>query len=307
MTAMVTIMSVTVSMFCSHVEPIVGARGERLVELATLMEQAGADQIVFSEHVVLGADLEMHGGAPFPFPVDHNYPEPLIALAAIAGATRRLRLSTGILIAPMRPAVLLAKMAATLDVVSGGRFDLGLGAGWHAAELRAAGNDPAHAMQTLEDTLGACRALWGGGPASFRSQSVSFDGLYCYPRPASGAALPVWLAGPCARSTFRRIAQLGNGWVPFGNVTADAIARGSAMLDDAAAAEGRDRASFGIRASLPIGTGSPRERLDYALAAAPEFIAAGATALQLPLFRLADDFDTAFELTSVAVRAIHAL
>jgi probable F420-dependent oxidoreductase len=304
---MVTIMSVTVSMFCSHVEPIVGARGERLVELATLMEQAGADQIVFSEHVVLGPDLEMHGGAPFPFPVDHNYPEPLIALAAIAGATRRLRLSTGILIAPMRPAVLLAKMAATLDVVSGGRFDLGLGAGWHAAELRAAGNDPAHAMQTLEDTLGACRALWGGGPASFRSPSVSFDGLYCYPRPASGAALPVWLAGPCARSTFRRIARLGNGWVPFGNVTADAIARGSAMLDEAAAAEGRDRASFGIRASLPIGTGSPRERLDYALAAAPEFIAAGATALQLPLFRLADDFDTAFELTSIAVQAIHSL
>ena len=304
---MVAIMSVTVSMFCSHVEPIVGARGERLVELATLMEQAGADQIVFSEHVVLGPDLEMHGGAAFPFPVDHNYPEPLIALAAIAGATRRLRLSTGILIAPMRPAVLLAKMAATLDVVSGGRFDLGLGAGWHASELRSAGQDPASAMQTMEDTLGACRALWGGGPASFRSPSVSFDGLYCYPRPASGAALPVWLAGPCAVSTFRRIARLGNGWVPFGNVTADAIARGSAMLDEAAAVEGRDRDSFGIRASLPIGTGSPRERLDYALRAAPEFIAAGATALQLPLFRLADDFDTAFELTSIAVREIHAL
>jgi len=256
---------------------------------------------------VLGSDLEMHGGAPFPFPVDHNYPEPLIMLAAIAGATRRLRLATGILIAPMRPAVLLAKMAATLDVVSDGRFDLGLGAGWHAAELRAAGNDPATVMQTLEDIVGACRALWAGGPSSFHSPSVSFDGLYCYPRPSSGAALPVWLAGPCARSTFRRIARLGDGWVPFGNVGVADIARGSAMLDEAAAGEGRDRSSFGIRASLPIGTGSPRERLEHALAAAPEFVAAGATALQLPLSRLADDFDSTFELTSLAAREIHAL
>ena len=300
-------LGVTLSMFCSHVETIVGSRGERLVELATLMEQAGADQIVFSEHVVLSPDLEMHGGAPFPFAVDHNYPEPLIMLSAIAGATRRLRLSTGIVIAPMRPAVLLAKMVATLDMVSGGRLDLGLGAGWHASELRAAGVDPAKVMQIFEDTLGACRALWAGGPASFRSSSVSFDDLYCYPLPASGAALPVWLAGPCVPSTFRRIARLGNGWLPFGNVGVDDIARGSTMLDDAAAAEGRDRASLGIRATLPIGTGSPQERLEHALAAAPTFVAAGATALQLPLSRLADDFDTAFDLTRLAAREIHAL
>jgi probable F420-dependent oxidoreductase len=299
--------TVTLSMFCSHLEPMVGPRGERLVELAASIEHAGADQIVFSEHVVLGPNLEMHGGAAFPFPVDHNYPEPLITLAAIAGATSRLRLSTGVLIAPMRPAVLLAKMAATLDVVSGGRFDLGLGAGWHASELRAGGIDPTQAMQVFEDVLGACRALWAGGPASFRSASVSFDDLYCYPRPASGAALPVWLAGPCTRGTFRRIGRLGNGWVPFGNVTADAIASGSAMLDQAAADNDRDRATFGIRASLPIGTGAPQARLEHALAAAPAFIAAGATALQLPLSRLADDWDTALEITALAAREIHAM
>ena len=300
-------MTVTLSMFCSHLEPMVGPRGERLVEFAASIERAGADQIVFSEHVVLGADLEMHGGAAFPFPVDHNYPEPLVMLAAIAGATTRVRLSTGIVIAPMRPAVLLAKMVATLDVVSGGRFDLGLGAGWHGAELRAAGVEPEQAMQVFEDTLGACRALWAGGPASFHSSSVSFDGLYCHPRPASGAALPVWLAGPCTRGTFRRIGRLGNGWVPFGNVTADVIARGSALLDEAAADSGRDRASFGIRAGLPIGTGTPQARLEHALAAAPAFIAAGATALQLPLSRLADDWDTALEITALAAREIHAM
>jgi probable F420-dependent oxidoreductase len=300
-------MSVMVSIFCSHCESMVGPRGERIVELARLMEEAGADQLVFSEHVVLGSEMEMHGGRAFPFPADHNYPEPLIALAAIAGATSRVRLSTGILIAPMRSAVLLAKMAATLDVVSGGRFDLGLGAGWHGPELRAAGIDPAKATKVLEDILGACRALWAGGPASFRSNSVSFDGLHCYPRPASGAALPVWLAGPCTPSTFRRIARLGDGWVPFGNVGADDIARGSVLLDQAAAEVGRDRASFGIRASLPLGVGSPQASVEHAIAAAPEFIAAGATALQLPLSRMADDFDTASDVISFAARELHAL
>ena len=204
-------------------------------------------------------------------------------LAAIAGATRRLRLSTGILIAPMRPRSCWPRwpprsMSCPADDSISASVPVGT-----RSELRAAGNDPATAMQALEDILGACRALWAGGPSSFQSPSVSFEGLYCYPRPASGAALPVWLAGPCARSTFRRIARLGDGWVPFGNVGVADIARGSAMLDEAAAAEGRDRSSFGIRASLPIGTGSPRERLEHTLAAAPEFVAAGATALQLPL------------------------
>jgi probable F420-dependent oxidoreductase len=296
-------------MFSSHVERMVGARGERLVELAVLIEQAGADQIVFSEHVVLASNIEPHGpgGAPFPYPADHNYPEPLIALAAIAGATQRLRLATGILIAPMRPAVVLAKMAATLDVISGGRLDLGLGAGWHAAELRSAGVDPATATQALEDTLGACRALWSGGPASFRSPSIEFENLYCHPCPSSGASLPVWLAGPCTRPTFRRVARLGDGWLPFGNLTPDDIARGSELLDQAASEFGRDRASLGIRASLPVGTGPPRARVEHALAAAPAFLAAGATALQLPLARLAHDLDTAFEITELAARELHAL
>lgn len=284
---------VSVAIFASHCEHIVGARGERLVDLVRMLDDAGAHQVVFSEHVVLASEIEAHGpgGLPFPFPPDHNYPEPLIALAAAAGATSRIRLGTGILIAPMRPAVVLAKMAATLDVLSGGRLDLGLGAGWHGPELRAAGVDPAQAMQVLEDTVGACRALWAGGPVSFRSPTISFDGLNCYPQPLSGPDLPVWLAGPPTRANARRVARLADGWLPFSNLAPEAIAQGRRHIDEAAQQIGRDPESIGIR----VGVSEPS-----AVAAAP-YLAAGATQIQLPLARLATDFASAREVTERAV------
>jgi probable F420-dependent oxidoreductase len=301
---------IALSVFLSHVDHLTGPNGDGLVELAQVVEDAGADQIVLSEHVVLASEIEAHGpgGHAFPFPPDHFYPEPLITLAAIAGATSRVRLSTGILIAPLRPAVVLAKMAATLDVVSRGRLDLGVGAGWHRPELLAAGADPERATQILEDTVRACRALWEGGAASVDTPSITFRDLHCQPVPVQGAALPVWFAGPPVRSTFRRIARLGDGWLPFGNVALDDIARGNDHLHAAADEQGRAAAELGIRASLPIGAEPDlARRLDAALATAPQFVAAGATVLQLALSRLANTRDEVPAVISKAATAIHSL
>jgi probable F420-dependent oxidoreductase len=301
---------VQLSVFCSHVDDLTGPNGRGLVDLARIVENAGADQIVLSEHVVLASEIEAHGpgGHPFPFPPEHVYPEPLITLAAMAGATARVRLATGILIAPLRPAVVLAKMAATLDVVSNGRLDLGVGAGWHRAELLAAGADPERATAMLEDIVGACRVLWSGGPASFDSPTVRFDDLHCQPVPVQGTAVPVWFAGPPVRSTFRRIARLGDGWLPFGNVAIDDIARGNELLQQAANEHGRASGALGIRASLPIANAPDlRERLDGALAAAPAFAAAGATVLQIALSRLATDLDDVERVVSTAAQAVAAI
>jgi probable F420-dependent oxidoreductase len=298
---------IRLAVFLSHVDHLTGPNGDGLVELARLVEDAGADQIVLSEHVVLASVIEAHGpgGHAFPFPPDHVYPEPLVTLAAIAGATSRVRLSTGILIAPLRPAVLLAKMAATLDVVSRGRLDLGVGAGWHRAELQAAGADPDRATQILEDTVRACRALWAGGPATLDSPTVQFADMFCQPVPVQGTALPVWFAGPPVKSTFRRIARLGNGWLPFGNVGVDEIARGNEFLRGAAGEQGRDPAELGIRASLPVGSEPDlTARLDAALRAAPSFVDAGATILQIPLSRLAATLD---DVVPVVAKAAHAV
>jgi probable F420-dependent oxidoreductase len=301
---------IRLAVFCSHVDALAGADGRGLVSLARLIEDSGADQIVLSEHVVLAGDVEAHGpgGLPFPFPSDHVYPEPLVTLAAMAAATSRVRLATGILIAPLRPAVLLAKMAATLDVVSGGRLDLGVGAGWHRAELAVAGVDAARITEILEDTVGACRALWGGGPATFRSPTVAFEDLYCRPVPVQGAALPVWFAGPPTRGTFVRIARLGDGWLPFGNVGVEDIARGHASMRAHAEEQGRDPSTLGIRASLPVGTeADPVERLGRAIDAAQAYVDAGATVLQIPLHRLAADLEDVPRVVATAARAVAGL
>jgi probable F420-dependent oxidoreductase len=297
------------SIFLSHVDHLIEGRNARLVEMARACEAAGADQVVFSEHVALAQKIEGVGeAARFPFEPTENYPEPMVALAAIAGATTRLRLATGILIAPLRPAILLAKMAATLDHVSDGRLDLGLGAGWHIPELQAAGVDPERALQAMEDTLVACRALWAGGPASVRSDTVSFERLFCRPVPLRGADLPVWLAGPPTRRHADRIARLGQGWLPFGNLTADEVKRGGEALRAAEAAAGLPAGSLGIRGVLPtVPAPSWQTMLDRAFAAAPALVAAGSTQLQLPLWRYAKSLDDVFPIVAAARQRLDAL
>jgi probable F420-dependent oxidoreductase len=303
-----TTVAVAVSIFISHVDAIVGGDAAALVDLAVALEDAGADQVVLSEHVVLAGRIEAHGpgGAPFPFPPDHHYPEPLVALATIAGATSRIGLATGILIAPLRPAIVLAKSVATLDVLSRGRFELGVGAGWHEAELRAAGIEPAQATQVLEDTVGACRTLWAGGASTFRSPTISFEDLHCRPTPTRGAAHPVWFAGPPRRTTFARIARLGDGWLPFSNVPVHDIARGRELLDLAAIEHGRT-APLGIRASIPVSGATSEERVERAVAAAGPLLDAGATAIQVPLARLAADIETAHAVVGELARALRSL
>lgn len=158
---------VKLALFFSHLDHILEGNNARLLEVARMAEDEGADQAVFSEHVTLAQKIEGVGeAAKFPFEPTENYPEPLVALAAIAGATKTLRLATGILIAPLRRATVLAKAVATLDHVSNSRFDLGVGAGWHIPELKAVGVEPNEALEVLEDTVRACRALWTGEPAS---------------------------------------------------------------------------------------------------------------------------------------------
>ena len=110
-----------------------------VVEAARVADAAGIHQLVVPDHVVMGTRTDRYPFGKFPYGPEEPWPEPLIVLAAIAGATERVRLATGILISPLRPAVLLAKTAATLDQVSHGRLDLGVGIGWQREEYAAEG------------------------------------------------------------------------------------------------------------------------------------------------------------------------
>ena len=113
----------------------------------------------------MSARTDRYPFGKFPLPPEYPWFEPLTMLAAIAGATSRIRLATGVLISPLRPAVLLAKIAATLDVVSGGRLDLGVGTGWQREEYEASGIPFAGRAARMDDQLRACRVLWSDAPA----------------------------------------------------------------------------------------------------------------------------------------------
>jgi probable F420-dependent oxidoreductase len=278
-----------VAVTLSHIDGF-GRAQAGLLPLAAAADEAGVHQVVLSEHVVLARDIVGHPGARpgdaptrFPFPSDEEYPDPLVALAAVAAGTKRVRLSTNVLLAPLRPAALLAKMAATLDVVSNGRVDLGVGVGWHTDEFEALGVPFEGVGARLEDTVRACQALWAGGPVSFNSPTVSFSAVYCSPTPVQPGGIPIWFGGSARPGVARRVARLGHGWSPLGSTSPDDVARGCELIRAECARAGRDPAEISVRCSLPaVRTGGAGADLAGTMAGAKAFVDAGATVIQLP-------------------------
>jgi probable F420-dependent oxidoreductase len=274
----------------SHIDGLSRPGQADLLSLAVAAERAGADQVVLSEHVALPAVVLGHPGArpedaqtPFPFPSEEEYPDPLVALAAIGAVTQRVRLSTNILIAPLRPPVLLAKMAATLDVLCGGRLDLGVGAGWLEEEFDALGVPLQRVAGRMEDTIRACQSLWHGGPASFASATVSFTNMVCSPAPLQPGGPPVWFGGSASEATARRVATIGHGWSIIGSTTFEDIALGVTLIQRACADIGRDPDDIAIRCSLPPVNGADgRVDVERTAAGAARLREVGADVFQLP-------------------------
>ncbi len=213
----------------------------RLLDVARAVEAAGAHRLVVVDHVVMGehaTEQYTWSARPFP-PSNSDFLEPLTSLAAIATATTTVRLSTRILIAPLRPAVLLAKTVATLDVISGGRAELGVGTGWQREEFDAEGLDWSQRGQLLTDTIAACRALWTRQPCTFSSPSFELSDITCAPLPLQ-PRLPVWFGGTLSQRTLERVITLGDGWIPIMTATAGDVAAGIAVLQEASAAAGRE-------------------------------------------------------------------
>ena len=274
-----------VSITLSGLARLFGDRLGAVVELATAAEAAGIDQIAVPDHLAIGPRTDRYPYGRFPLPADEPWLEPLTLLAAMAGATQRIRLATGVLIAPLRPALLLAKTAATLDVLSGGRLDLGVGLGWQREEFDANGTPFAKRGARLDDQLRACRALWSGGPVSFRSETVSFDELCCLPRPLQPGGPPLWLGVAANERNAARFAEFGAGWLPMETEPA-AIARGVAVLRRAYEAAGRDPHTLGVRANAPVANDAAgRPDLDATLAALPSLRDAGVSIAGFALAR----------------------
>lgn len=220
------------------------------VRLAVAAEEAGLDGVVIGDHVVIGPRLDRYPYPPAHFSPDAPWLEPLAVLAAVAGATTRITLATGVLVSPLRPPVLLAKSAATVDALSDGRLELGVGVGWQPEEFAALGVPFRQRGDLFTDGIRACRALWSEGPVSFTSGTMSFADLWCEPAPPG--RIPVLVAGGLHRRNLERIVELGDGWVTHPGLPAPEIAEGVAVLRAAYAEAGRDAAELRVRTRLPI-------------------------------------------------------
>ena len=258
-----------------------GWRG--LLDLARAADDAGVHRLVLSDHVVLGPHTVDYPWGRFPTAADGDWLEPLTTIAALAAVTERVRFLTGVLVAPLRPAALLAKTAATIDVLSNGRLDLGVGTGWQREEFDAVGLDFERRGELLTRVIEGCRALWTGEPVGIDVGAGERTEVWCNPVPVQ-APLPVWFSGTVTPRNVDRIVRLGDGWIPIMGVTVDDLAKGSAHLRGALADAGRDPSTLAVRASAPIERDAGG-RADAAatFALAPDLAAAGATDIQVAL------------------------
>ncbi len=171
-----------------------GARREVIDAVASAAEAAGFRTLWAGEHVV----MVDRGASRYPYaadgqiavPADADWLDPIIALSFAAAATRSIRLATGVLLLPEHNPVMLAKQAASLDVLSGGRFALGIGVGWSREEFAALGIPFERRGARADEYLASMRTVWREDPASFGGEFVSFADIRVNPKPARGEGIP---------------------------------------------------------------------------------------------------------------------
>src|SRR5436190_1173145 len=219
----------------------------RVLDAARRAESLGFDSVWISDHFFL--DLERYGGAAEPF----GSVEPFTALAGLAVATERLRLGTLVACAPFRHPAILAKMATAIDLTSGGRLDLGLGAGWYEREFEAFGypfGTVGERFRSLEESVRAVAALFGEGPVDLEVGRVRLQAAFNHPRPAQQPRPPIWVGGKGGDRLLRLIARHADGWNTVWRMTPETYAERVRSLERISGAEGRDPST--VRRSLGL-------------------------------------------------------
>ncbi len=227
----------------------IAVEGDDALELCRRAEALGFDSVWGGEHVIRPTSIESR----YPYtpdgvaPGDHDtaVPDPLIWLAYVAAAAPSLRLGTCILIVPQRNPLVLAKELATLDRLSGGRVELGIGVGWMKEEFEALGIDWRRRGARTDEYLAAMQALWAEPAASFKGEFVAFDSVTSSPRPAAGR-IPI-LVGGDSHAAVRRAVRLGDGYFP-GATAPEMLTARAAELTEACDEAGRDRGEVALHA-----------------------------------------------------------
>jgi probable F420-dependent oxidoreductase len=166
-------------------------------------------------------------------------PDPLITLARVSGATRTIKLGTGVCLVPERHPILAAKQVASLDALSNGRFLFGIGAGWNPEECAILGGDFEHRWTQVKEFIAAMKTLWADEHSEFHGKYVDFPPVRCFPKPVSRPWPPVLLGSINNARAHKRIGEWGDGWLPIVN-TIDEFRHGVGEIRRYAADAGRD-------------------------------------------------------------------
>jgi probable F420-dependent oxidoreductase len=250
------------------------ARPEPLAEIARRGDELGFYCMVAGDHILVPGDIE----SPYPYTVGGQFPggasgeylEQLTLLTYLAGVTRNIRLVPSVMIVPYRPPLLVAKVLATLDVLSQGRLTLGVGVGWMEEEFEALGSPPfAERGEVTNEYLRAFKELWTSDSPTFEGKYCRFANIKFLPKPVQKPHPPIWVGGQ-SRRAIRRAAELGNGWHPVGAIPAaplepEDLSQSLALLRRYAERAGRDPAELDVSIKAPLydsapAAGTPRRR-----------------------------------------------
>jgi probable F420-dependent oxidoreductase len=238
------------------------AQPDQVLTIAVTAEKLRYSSVFVTDHIVLPASTtrSTYPYSPtgqFPGGSRQDYLEPLAMMAYLARATSRLRLGTSVLVVPYRHPLLVAKMLATIDVLSKGRVILGAGVGWLREEFEAVGAPAFEDRGSVTDeSLQLMRAAWSTDPVSFAGRHYKVQDIHALPKPAQRGGIPIWIGGH-TDAAVRRAGRLGDGWHPIGQrppamLLPDEYAAKADRLRAAAREAGRDPASITLSLRVPM-------------------------------------------------------
>jgi probable F420-dependent oxidoreductase len=234
------------------------AQSGDLAEIARAVEVRGYESLWIPEHPVIPVAMKTE----FPFTPDHKLPEhygrwadPFVALTVAACATRAIKLGTGICLLPEREPLITAKVAATLDVFSGGRLILGVGAGWLREETEVMGADFGRRWKRTREIVEALRILWTQKEAAYQGEIVRFPPVRCEPKPLQKPGPPI-LLGAHGPKALERVARTYDGWMPLVQ-SPEELRQSVAQLRTLARQSGRNSELFQISPLLDPGESGP--------------------------------------------------
>ncbi len=246
----------------------IGADAGAVRAYAAAVSDLGYRHVLAYDHVV-GADPAAYRGWNGPYDIDDTFHEPLVLYGFLAGITS-LELVTGILILPQRQTVLVAKQAAEVDLLTGGRFRLGVGIGWNRVEYEALGQDFSVRGRRIGEQVRLLRRLWTERSVTFEGRYDRVTGVGIAPLPAQ-RPIPVWF-GASSPPALRRAGRLADGWFPQVR-PGPKLDEAKRIVDKAAADAGRDPGSLGIEGRVGVASRGP----DEVAAAVQRWADAGAT------------------------------